>query len=104
MYIITNKEDNRIFEIGEQLDYMSNGYPRIIEKNIAFPTEMVNVHEVEEIPENVEREKYCYTEEQGFYENENYVEPIREVSNAELQEQITNLELALAELYEGGTM
>lgn len=102
MYIITNKEDNRIFEIARAVDYLSNGYPRIIEKNLAFPTEMINVFEVEEVPKNVEREKYCYTEEQGFYENVNYKEPVREIPNAELQEQITNLELAIAELYEGG--
>lgn len=74
MYLICNKEDNRIFETGQELDYLSNGYPRLIDKNIAFPTEMVNVYEVAEIPENVEAEKYCYTEEKGFYENENYRE------------------------------
>lgn len=102
MYIITSKDDNRIFEIGREVDYLSNGYPRIVEKNLAFPIEMVNVYEVTEIPENVEREKYCYTEEKGFYENENYVEPIREVSNAELQEQITDIQLVLTEMYESG--
>ena len=30
---------------------------------------------MEEIPENIEIAKYCYTKEQGFYKNENYVEP-----------------------------
>ena len=78
MVIITVKEDNRILNIGKELDYMDNGYPRIVEKNIAFPTEMVNVYELEEIPENIEPEKYCYTTEKGFYENESYEEPIQE--------------------------
>lgn len=32
------------------------------------------LHEVEALPEDFERNKYCYTEEDGFYENPKYVE------------------------------
>ena len=77
MFIITVKEDNsnRIMMMGEHLDYMSNGYPRLIDENVAFPTEMVDVHEVESVPSEVMPEKYCYTESDGFYINPDYIEP-----------------------------
>lgn len=77
MYLITVKEDNsnRIMMMGEALDYMSNGYPRLVNENVAFPDWMVNVHEVSEVPSEVIPEKYCYTEADGFYINPNWVEP-----------------------------
>ena len=77
MFLITIKEDNsnRIRMMGKRLDYMANGYPRLIDENVAFPTEMVDVHEVESVPDEVIPEKYCYTEADGFYLNPNYVEP-----------------------------
>ena len=75
MYLITVKEDNRIIMVGEALDYMSNGYPRLVDEDIAFPIDMVNVYEVSEMPSEVIPEKYCYTESEGFYINPDYVEP-----------------------------
>lgn len=74
-YLITNKETNEVMRWGDKLDYLSNGYPRLIDENVAFVANMVNVHEVESVPVEVSSLKYCYTEEQGFYENPNYVEP-----------------------------
>lgn len=97
MYVITNKKDNRIFEIGSELEYQNNGYPFLKDKRISFPDYAVNVYEVETVPEEIIEEKYCYTEEKGFYKNPSYVEPINEQY---LQSQITDLQLALAELYE----
>ena len=75
MYLITVKDDNRIMMMGEALDYMSNGYPRLVNENVAFVKEDVNVHEVAEVPSEVIPEKYCYTAEQGFYLNPDWVEP-----------------------------
>lgn len=75
MYIITEKEENRIVMMGKDLDYMENGYPRLINENVAFPVEMVNVHRVEYLPEDIEPERHCYTPEAGFFENPNWVEP-----------------------------
>lgn len=105
MYVLTDK-DNIIIEI-------SNIYERdekyrnikVDNYNIAYaPDEQINVYEVLEIPEGVCERKYCYTEEKGFYKNENYKEP--EPTDAEkikqLQEQITDLQLAMTELYESG--
>lgn len=77
MYIATIKEDNsnRLIMMGEALDYMSNGYPRFIKEDIAFPDWMVDIYEVSEVPSEVIPEKYCYTETDGFYINPNYIEP-----------------------------
>ena len=77
MFVITTKEDMGyiILRIGEILDYMSNGYPRLVNENVAFVKENVNVHEVSEVPSEVIPEKYCYTEADGFYINPNWVEP-----------------------------
>lgn len=71
-YIITSKQDKRITDISETIGYETNG--NIILDNgtqIACFRE-VEVHEVESIPEGVCAEKYCYTEEDGFYLNEDY--------------------------------
>ncbi len=75
MFVIANKKDNEIIMIGNQLDYMGNGYPRLIEEDTAFPDWMVDVHEVETTPEEVQPGEYCYTKEQGFYLNPNWTEP-----------------------------
>lgn len=75
MYIITEKQTNEVLRMGLKLDTMDNGYPRLVEENVAFPPEVVNVYEVETIPDNLEPYKYCYTEEKGFYPNPNWVEP-----------------------------
>jgi hypothetical protein len=75
MYVITNKEDNVYLMSGEKLDHMSNGYPRLVNENVAFPTEMVNVYENVTIPTDVVPCKYLYTAKNGFTTNPNYVEP-----------------------------
>lgn len=84
-YVITVKEDNRILEWGAKLDFMSNGYPRLVNENVAFPTFMVYVNgkDVSDrvkpktviVPEGVEPEKWCYTIADGFYENPNWEDP-----------------------------
>lgn len=73
-YIITVKEDNRILAMGRELDYMDNGYPRLIEENVAFPIQLVNVYGPVAVPEEVEPEKYCY-DGTDFTLNPNYKEP-----------------------------
>ena len=78
MFIITYKENNVVRTSGQNLDYLENGYPRILDTNISFPKEKVNVFEVNSIPEDFVSSKYCYTEIDGFYKNPNYIEPISE--------------------------
>ena len=75
MYIISNKIDNEILGLGKTLDYLDNGYPRLVEEDVAFVLDAVNVFEADSIPEGVEPVKYCYTEAEGFYINPNWKEP-----------------------------
>lgn len=74
MYIITDKE-NIIIKISETIGYQSNGNILVNDGTLAIAKLLVNkVYEVDEIPEEIEEVKYCYTEEKGFYKNENYKE------------------------------
>lgn len=101
MYVITGKQYNEIFSMCKELKYWDNGYPVNVDINTAYPTAMVNVYEVEPIPENVVEAKYCYTPEKGFYENENWQPPYDPDSKVkELEQQVTDLQLALCEVYE----
>lgn len=95
MIIITNISDNVIMQLANDttdkpapneavtktgnsnLGAWSNGYPVLIEENTAFPPETVNIYQNVEVSDEIKSNlsKYCYTEEQGFYENPNYVEP-----------------------------
>lgn len=75
-FVLTNKE-NEIIEISNTYE-LDEEHRNINVDNHAIayaPDEKINVYEVEEIPEDIEIAKYCYTEEKGFYKNENYVEP-----------------------------
>lgn len=100
-YIITDNNDV-IIHMSDTIDYQQNGNPLVDNGTLAIAKILVKaVCEVQDVPSEVTPMKYCYTEEQGFYANENYVEPVRELTNQELQEQITDLQLALAEIYEG---
>lgn len=75
-YVLTNK-NNEIIEISNTYE-LDEEHRNIIVDNHAIaygPDEVINVFEVEEIPQEVEKAKWCYTEEEGFYKNENYVEP-----------------------------
>lgn len=107
-YIVTDN-DNVIIHISETIGYQENG--NVLVDNDTLAIAKINVKEVfelEEILSGIVENKYCYTEEKGFYENKNYVEVVNElteieklkIQNESLQEQITNLELALAEIYE----
>lgn len=72
MFIITDKNDV-IFHMSETLDYQENGNLLVDNGNLAIAKGLEKgVFEVAEIPEGVEIQKYCYTEEKGFYPNENY--------------------------------
>ena len=52
-----------------------------------------------EVPENVEIKKYCYSEENGFYLNPDYSEPINhEAEIISLKQTIQGLQSAMAEL------
>lgn len=103
MFLITNKDNNRIVMWGEVLDYMENGYPRLVDEDTAFYPEAFIVHEDVTIEEGVEPGKYSYTAENGFYVSATYVEPnnpyglsnelyntIRDEAIAEIEEAVIN--------------
>lgn len=78
MKIILTNKDNEIIAISNtyQLDEEHRNVNLDDNRTIAYaPNEIINMFEIEEIPNEVEMIKYCYTEEKGFYINENYVEP-----------------------------
>lgn len=75
MFLILHKETNVVEGYGSNLDYMSNGYPRLVDINTAWPVEAVNVAEVGYIPEDMRVHKYCFTPENGFYTNPEWSEP-----------------------------
>ncbi len=104
MYILTNKNDV-VFHISETKSYQKNGNILVDNDTLAIPPILIKeIFEVSEILSEIQTYKYCYTAEKGFYKNENYKEP--ELSDTEkikqLQEQMTDLQLAVVEMYESG--
>lgn len=73
MYLITDKSTHRIIMWGKQLNYTEGGYPHLVEEDTAFVPDIVNVYNNVTIGEEVTPGKYCYTEQEGFYENTNWV-------------------------------
>lgn len=77
-HILTNKNDE-IFDITETLEKKSwgNYLVHIGEPNEheIVPSAIKGIFEVEEVPAEVEIAKWCYTEEKGFYKNEDWKEP-----------------------------
>lgn len=102
-YVITDNK-NVVMHISDTIGYQSNGNVLVDNDTLAIAKPLVKgVYEVSEIPDNVVENKYCYTEEKGFYKNENYVEPVDPNAEIEaLKQQITDLQLAMVEMYEGG--
>ena len=66
MYLITKKDTGIVEGYGASLDYMKNGYPRLVDINTAWPKEVVDVFEVLVVPEDLQVHKYCYSEADGF--------------------------------------
>ena len=103
-YVITTKEDNRILAIGRVMDYMENGYPRLVEQDVAFPDKLVYVNgettngvdipESLEIPAGVKPEEWCYTKDKGFYENTGEIDYNAPVPEAEVVEEPAEAEPA----------
>lgn len=91
MYIITDK-DNVIINISKTIGYQSNGNILVNDGTLAIAKLLVNkVYEVDEVPEEIEEAKYCYTEEKGFYKNENYVEYFSEEDRISALEDAVNM-------------
>ena len=103
-YVITDNNDV-IIDLSETIGYQENGNVLINNGTLAIAASLVKeVYEVNNIPENIEAQKYCYTTKDGFYENPDYVEPPKTIEERVglAEDTITEIELALTEIYEGG--
>lgn len=76
MIVVTTKDSNVILALTNTTSPTVNeGYTRIDDCRFIVKASGYNFHEVEEVPSGVVAYEYCYTEERGFYENPNWVEP-----------------------------
>lgn len=91
MFLILSEKDI-IYYITTSCQKESDGSYIIDDGRLRVLTpENFKVLEVETLPEEVEAQKYCYSETKGFYANPDYVEPVPEPTMADLQEQIAEL-------------
>lgn len=75
MIIICDNNKHIVLAVGKQLEYMCNGYIILTDQNISFPPELIDINNVDVLPDDIIINKYCYTTDDGFYENPNWVEP-----------------------------
>lgn len=98
MFVLTGANDE-IICINESIAYSDFHRGYFVEaENTVYPQDSTLFENVI-IPDEVEVQKYCYTEEDGFYQNQNYqeyVSPEQEI--ADLKQQITDLNIAIANI------
>lgn len=84
MTILTNRVNNNIVYIGTKTGETLAGY-LIMDEFEVFVPKFVYLYTKDEIPQEVldKPEKYCYTEEKGFYD---WVEPVNPEVEAIKQE------------------
>lgn len=71
-YLILCPSDKRIIHISTTLDYNEVG-GLILDSGLQIVPGICEVAEVEEVPENIEIEKYCYVDS-TYILNENYAD------------------------------
>lgn len=108
MIVFTRKLDNCVLAVSSTIKFWDNGYPVAVDINTAFVKDTTNIYEDVTIPENIDLsilEKYCYTNEKGFYSNPNYTRRINQddvEDNAQalldLGDYVATLEKRIAEL------
>lgn len=75
MFLITKKSDDTVIMWGARLDYLDNGYPRLVDENVAFIPEEVNIYDNIIIEDGIEEHKYSYTKDKGFYITTGWLSP-----------------------------
>ncbi|MDU4597204.1 MAG: hypothetical protein E6Y49_04485 [Clostridium sporogenes] len=90
MKILT--KNNKIIAISKIADIVSNGIKLdnyilgiSVGQDGQFSEELPKIYDVETVPPEVIEEKYCYTEEKGFYSNNEYNE------SKDLKDEISSL-------------
>lgn len=76
-YLILAPTDKRIIHISDDLGYQSNGNYLINNGRLAIPPSICELVTVDNVPDGVEPEKYCYIDN-AFVENPNWSEPVEE--------------------------
>ena len=90
-YVITGENDI-IIHISDTLEYQSNGNPLVDNGQLAIAEYIVKeIYKVENVPEEVEESKYCYTDKQGFYKNPNWKEYFTEEQRISALEDAVNM-------------
>ncbi len=101
MYVITDNNDI-VIKMSDTIGYQENGNVLVDNGSLAIAKILVKgVFEVSDIPKEVSEYKYCYTEEKGFYKNQDYVEyvsPEQEILN--LKGELADTQIAITEIYE----
>jgi hypothetical protein len=97
MKVITKTINSRIIHIGDTAEEKPNGI--YVGEFVLADADKLIIYEVETVPDEVVAEKYCYNEEDGFYLNNEYIEPIDyETRVSNLEEQIEALTLQVLTL------
>lgn len=95
MYILTRREDDVIMHISETLDTLEeNNYYLINNKSLAVPPQFCKgVFEEDTVDEKIIKnpEKWCYTEEKGFYKNPNWKPYYSDQERIEMLEEMINM-------------
>lgn len=96
MYVILDNE-NVIIAISESVIYEDNENVVINNGSLAIPKILYKkIVEVSELPSTVSPQRYCYTEQKGFYINKNFLE--QKDLLFELNEKVKEQEQAIMEL------
>lgn len=66
-------ENNILVYISDICETVVNGF--FVGNNMVFNPDGLHIEEVGSVPEEVIPQKYCYTQDDGFYLNENYIDP-----------------------------
>lgn len=92
MIIIANSENNSIVSICSATERVQNGLliHEVSGHECIIPDNLdVLIYEDIDVPHEIKIQKYCYTESDGFYKNENYVEyltPEQRMDKLELEQ------------------
>lgn len=87
MYLLTNK-NNTIVYITTEAVLKSDGIH--VGGNLVFSDKTLNIIKIDELPNDIIPQKYCYTNDEGFYLNKSYNSIINEDSIHEKLEYIIN--------------
>ena len=102
MYLVLGKKNKEIIYISTTMDYQENGNPLVDNGTLAISVSLVDsVVEVDNIPKEVEVEKYCYIDGQ-YIINPDWVEPdpVSTVTTDELLDNQYTIMMAIADIYE----